>query len=851
MSDNIKETENSSSSLKEIKLSQISQDISNQNNYKIKKKFYCLYKKGKKLVVKKKEKDNNNNMKEIKNEENIKINYLENKIYNNFKTKYNNMPDKYNSIIITRLMHSINSNIVAAFKEYLIYGDIYEFLTKYYNIKRSPSLLKDIIDFYIANNIIFPNYVILPEGNYIYRNIQQKQRIIDNQEENLKNKNKNKEKTNKEENILTSKVMDSILNQTDTSEARNCFGLNNNSINDIDDDNINLLIENIGKAEDINNKNQIFQKKKLIRIMNKEIGKKKNNILAIYKPINKRNIDLTNKNKNEKYINDNEINDTDKNNNYSSIKKSIEKDLMPNLPLYKNNNNNFENIKMNTIKDKAYHPKKKYLFNDFREDSNNSKNSNDSLHVLKRPIKQNYSYNKSKIYNNLSKKNIYLKAYNSKFNSSNHLDFSQPKNKLNIDDENGPIVYKKKFNKILRKKNTDLNIEKTIKRKIINFDDKINKNLNSKSNDKNYGNLMMTKNLNKYIINTTSKNDKNNNDINFNNDKPLIYNKILNKKLAISNYRTSLSNNKLNNKKTITYSNHTFKSIAKMIKRKYIIDEDELSNNTNLINNFTQSRNRIIYNAPLTTRNYEYEYKKNKEILNNNNNSKNIYISNNITNNNYYTIENNSRINDNFIKRYSKKTEINKGRINKLINLKNYDNKKENIYLNTEPNISSSINHKENKIINSKTINSMMSPYKNGLIKNTTIKNLDKYSVKYFLNKFNEKNYSNEKNEYKMKYNINTNNYQNNNNQYKTINVQSDLKSENKIKLKKRYLILRDGKNMVNIRNNKRNNLINKIDINSKNRLLKTIDLNHINKIKTFSSSTKNNNRNNKINYYN
>ena len=107
------------------------------------------------------------------------------------------MPDKYNSIIITRLMHSINSNIVAVFKEYLIYGDIYEFLTKYYNIKRSPSLLKDIIDFYIANNIIFPNYVILPEGNYIYRNIQQKQRIIDNQEENLKKKKKEEKRKNR------------------------------------------------------------------------------------------------------------------------------------------------------------------------------------------------------------------------------------------------------------------------------------------------------------------------------------------------------------------------------------------------------------------------------------------------------------------------------------------------------------------------------------------------------------------------------------------------------------------------------------------------------------------------------
>ena len=230
------------------------------------------------------------------------------------------MPDKYNSIIITRLMHSINSNIVAVFKEFLIYGDIYEFLTKYYNTKRSTNLLKEIVNFYISNNIIFPNYVILPEGNYIYRNIQQKQRIIDNQEENLKNKNKNKENKIKDENILTSKVMDSILNQTDTSEARNCFGINNNSINELEDDeNINLLIENIEKAEDINNKNQVFQKKKLIRVMNKEKDKKKNDIFAIYKSVYNKNIDLNKKNKDEKSNNDNERNNINRNNKYSFI----------------------------------------------------------------------------------------------------------------------------------------------------------------------------------------------------------------------------------------------------------------------------------------------------------------------------------------------------------------------------------------------------------------------------------------------------------------------------------------------------------------------------------------------------
>ena len=591
--------------------------------------------------------------------------------------------------------------------------------------------------------------------------------------------------------------------------------------------------------------------------MNKEIDKKKNDLFTVYKFNNKTNTDLTNKNNNKQNINEKEGNNIYKN----DIKKSTEKDLTSNITVYKSNNNNnndklFENIKMNIIREKASYSKNRFLFKDFREDSKNSKNSNDSPYITKRPMKQNNSYNKTqnRIYNNLSNNKFYAQKNNNKLKSSNHLDFYQYKNKINTDDENGPIIYKKKINKILRK-NTDLNIKKEINGKTINFDTKINKNINGKSNDNNYGNLMLSRNRNKFIINSANNNKRITNEINYINDEPLIYNRILNKKLTISNYRTSLSNNKSSFKKTTTYSNHTFKSIAKMIKRKYIIDEDELNNNTNLCNNFYHTQNKIIFNAPLTTRNNDNKFKKNTEITDNNNNSKNIYISNNITNNNYYTIENNSRINDNFlIKRYSKKTEINKGKNNRMLNLKNYDNKKENIYIDSEPNISSSVNNKETKIKNSKILltNSIMSPYKNGLINNTAIKNLDKYSITYLLNKFSIKNYSNDKNENKKKYNINIDNYQNNNNQYKTINIQNDLKSENKIRLKKRYLILRDGKKFVNLRNNKRSNQINKIEINNKNKYFKTIDLNYINKIKIFSSSTKNNNRNNnKINFYN
>ena len=73
-----------------------------------------------------------------------------------------------------------------------------------------------------------PNYVILPESQYIYKNIQRKQRVIDIQqeqedkEENIKNGVIEQEK---EPTIFNTQAFDSILNQTDTSGVKQYFGI--------------------------------------------------------------------------------------------------------------------------------------------------------------------------------------------------------------------------------------------------------------------------------------------------------------------------------------------------------------------------------------------------------------------------------------------------------------------------------------------------------------------------------------------------------------------------------------------------------------------------------------------------
>ena len=101
----------------------------------------------------------------------------------NFTNKYLKNDYYYNSIIIDHIIHNDPGHIVAEFKDFLIMGDINEFLQNSYKLKESIYLLPKIYEYYISCSVIFPNYVILPESQYIYKNIQRKQRVIDVQQE--------------------------------------------------------------------------------------------------------------------------------------------------------------------------------------------------------------------------------------------------------------------------------------------------------------------------------------------------------------------------------------------------------------------------------------------------------------------------------------------------------------------------------------------------------------------------------------------------------------------------------------------------------------------------------------------
>ena len=283
-------------------------------------------------------------------------------IYLKFNNYYSNEKDFYNIKIINEIICNESTHIVAEFKDYLINGDTSEFLQKYYFLKESKECLPKIFEYYDSCSVIFPNYVILPESKYIYKNIQRKQRVIDNQqdlEDKLENIKKGLIKIKDDDNpVFNSVELDSILDQTDTSGIRKFFGLQKNNDSNLESKNISVenIIKKISSAENFNNeiKNQNERAKNINFITinssknkgrnynrnmdagfnnssnNSNLGKKNNNMLNS-NSINSKNskvssttIDIASKNNNIYYNNSNTIyvSSSSRNNKNNTIKNS-------------------------------------------------------------------------------------------------------------------------------------------------------------------------------------------------------------------------------------------------------------------------------------------------------------------------------------------------------------------------------------------------------------------------------------------------------------------------------------------------------------------------------------------------
>jgi hypothetical protein len=128
--------------------------------------------------------------------------------------KHQTDKDFYNIRIVNDIIYNEKAHIVASFKDYLIFDDTSEFLRRYYKVTDIKQRLLKIFEFYESFSKIFANYIILPEAKYLYKNIQRKQKMIDNQQRLQNQEEENKNQTNQR--IFDTEVYDSIMNQTNT-----------------------------------------------------------------------------------------------------------------------------------------------------------------------------------------------------------------------------------------------------------------------------------------------------------------------------------------------------------------------------------------------------------------------------------------------------------------------------------------------------------------------------------------------------------------------------------------------------------------------------------------------------------
>ena len=169
---------------------------------------------------------------------------LENKIFKLLHKKYSIQSNFYGKIIINNIIYNEKTHIVAKFKDYLVLDDLSEFLKRFYKKKESFTRLTLYFEYYNIYSKIFPNYTVLKESRYIYKNIHKKQKILDLQQEEevSEEKEKNKEKIKKHQRkknkneintIFNNDVYNSIIRQSQDLYMQ-LFGIEKNDKNNQD-----------------------------------------------------------------------------------------------------------------------------------------------------------------------------------------------------------------------------------------------------------------------------------------------------------------------------------------------------------------------------------------------------------------------------------------------------------------------------------------------------------------------------------------------------------------------------------------------------------------------------------------
>ena len=613
--------------------------------------------------------------------------YLEKYVYRYFKALYKNNKNDYNVRMIDDILNNESTHLVAEFKDYLIMGDITEFLQKSYNIQECRKYLPKIYEYYNCCSVIFPNYVTLHESKYIYKSIRKKQKVIDNQQEQEEKKEKLKKGDVKQEEnceFFSSKTFNSILDQTNTSNVKLFFGIDDNNNIDINET-PNNIVSKLEQAE-----KEAFQRKiNLIKNSKKPIinnNSKENSLINNNSNLFNKNID----NKSKIYIKNKIIKERNKNKgniHYLSTQKKISLQINNNINV--NSQNKDTKIRINSyleknqIKNENDNSKKniKSSTNITDNDIENNKGNNNYItfygnnfnHSKKKNTRKLFIGNSSispkmnQVYinngGNHSNKNIKNQYINSLFPTKNIISkiFTNLNNNSVLKQNSFNFINKKIANNNIKEENrnqydhcpgfplspSSITIQSNPFRKKYNYNVKINiKESNSTRNIINHQKLNGNNKLNEKINyqDKTKRNDKNQNSLNYNSN-------------TIS---TTIGSRTTNNKDRIKYI-HTNKN--------FNFNKAQIKNKFKNYNNF-----RTIFNCSRSNTNISNNIN-NNNICYKNNNHNNINYNNNI---NYI---NNIMIKDINIHKINSTSNIKKP-INMNININMSNNIKNKIYYN-------------------------------------------------------------------------------------------------------------------------------------------------------------------------
>ena len=377
--------------------------------------------------------------------------YLSKRINHNLYKKYSDFKYSYSLMCTNNLISNEKCEIVARFKDFLIFDDFTEFLHEFCPRQKLIPKLKYIFNFYTRYSRIYPNYIIIPENKFLYKNLRKKQKVIDENNA-LKLIKKNKSKTNKnhkislhkditienDEKIFFNKSIIDSINRLNISSNMNSIKKNsNNSYSNTFNNLVSSIPSEVKKSRNSNNipinpYNLFFKQQKDNNNKFKENNELKNDLYDHNE--NTLNTQSSSIRSNDFYDENTEskasltqiINLIDgKNNKRNNLKNNYikniscdiyNKEITGKAKIFNKNKIKFLMLDIDYIKKNFKSNKNKnklYYYNDVKTENSKSKSKTRSLR------KEDININASKVPTNNTHKSVLTQN----FNYNHHIDF--------------------------------------------------------------------------------------------------------------------------------------------------------------------------------------------------------------------------------------------------------------------------------------------------------------------------------------------------------------------------------------------------------------------------------------------